>query len=147
MVWARKGWLAFVFGSVLAAGCTYHTTSAGRERDFAIGDAGCDANTRARWWTAAHPRRQAVYADRERSSPGFLPTSHSVDGVAQAGERGEMPKAERAGYEFPIYVLPPESVANALHMGPHPNPQAGSGQREDVRRAVSPEPPVKHSSF
>jgi hypothetical protein len=126
MVWARKGLLACMFGSVLATmGCCYHAAHFGRERDIGVGEVGCGASCRTRccgYMNSCRPGPCGGGAE-PIGMPGNLKPMSGV--VPATYFEGEMPldQVRRAGTgEFPIYVLPQDSVSNAVLVSPTPLP-------------------------
>lgn len=128
MVWARKGWLAVLFGSVLSTmGCCYHAAHFGKERDIGIGRIGCGSTCQSRCGcqpydscAACTPHAPGGLPASVRGTGGIIGASYEPD--MQTGDPTGFRKAERPGSEFPIYVLPQDSISNAMLVSPSPLP-------------------------
>ena len=134
MAWLRKSCLAAVLGGVLSTvGCCYHSERFGGTKDVGIGEVGCGTCCKPRCGGGCAPcgagGGQLPATAMTVTSP-IITAAHQE--AIEAG-RVDFRRSCGSGSEMPVYVLPPDSVTNALLVSPNPLPTIAPRQTTTTR--------------
>jgi hypothetical protein len=136
MAWLRKGCLAAVLGGVLSTvGCCYHSERFGGTKDIGWGEIGCGTCCKPRCGgggcgpcpppCGSAGGGQLPATSMIAPSP-IITAAHQeiLDAASIVRSRSGIGCTSGCGTgaEMPVYVLPPDSVTNALLVSPNPLP-------------------------